>query len=83
MHTIRCWQHYFYHCNPNLLAWLQVSLYNVKSNGKRDYLSIGEDMLTTVFMVSFPTTHSRHQRHYESHNGIHFRTFLARLCCCC
>lgn len=30
---------------------LQVSLYNVKANGKRDYLSIGEDMLPTVFMV--------------------------------
>ena len=30
---------------------VQVSLYNVKANGKRDYLSIGEDMLPTVFMV--------------------------------
>lgn len=30
---------------------MQVSLYNVKANGKRDYLSIGEDMLPTVFMV--------------------------------
>ena len=30
---------------------MQVSLYNVKKNGKLDYLSIGEDMLPTVFMV--------------------------------
>jgi len=31
----------------------QVSLYNVKKNGKLDFLSIGEDMLPTVFMVRF------------------------------
>lgn len=30
---------------------LRTELYNVKSNGKRDYLSIGEDELPTVFMV--------------------------------
>ena len=31
---------------------LRTELYNVKSNGKRDYLSIGEDALPTVYMVS-------------------------------
>ncbi len=30
---------------------LRTELYNVKPNGKRDYLSIGEDALPTVYMV--------------------------------
>ena len=35
------------------ICWLaQVSLFNVKKNGKYDYLSIGEDMLPTVYMVT-------------------------------
>ena len=35
---------------------MQVSLFNVKKNGKYDYLSIGEDMLPTVYMVTrFPS----------------------------
>ncbi len=30
---------------------LRVSLYNVRANGRRDYLAVGEDMLPTVYMV--------------------------------
>lgn len=30
---------------------LRTELYNVKPNGKHDYLSIGEDALPTVYMV--------------------------------
>ena len=30
----------------------QVSLFNIKKNGKHDYLSVGEDMLPTVYMVN-------------------------------
>jgi hypothetical protein len=33
---------------------MTVSLYNVKANGKRDFLSVGEDELPTVYMVRAP-----------------------------
>ncbi len=31
---------------------IRVALYNVRGNGIKDFLSVGEDMLPTVFMVS-------------------------------
>ncbi len=30
---------------------IRVALYNVKANGYKDFLSVGEDMLPIVFMV--------------------------------
>ena len=30
---------------------IRVALYNVKANGYKDFLSVGEDMLPVVFMV--------------------------------
>ena len=40
--------------SANSCARVQVSLFNVKKNGKHDYLSVGEDMLPTVYMVLPP-----------------------------
>lgn len=31
---------------------IKVALYNVRANGYKDFLSVGEDMLPIVFMVS-------------------------------
>lgn len=47
-------QLFFANCEPlSAVSFeLRTELYNVKSNGKRDYLSIGEDELPTVYMVS-------------------------------
>lgn len=33
---------------------IRVALYNVRANGYKDFLSVGEDMLPVVFMVSPP-----------------------------
>lgn len=32
---------------------LRVSLYNVDSSGNKDYLPVGEDILPSLYMVSF------------------------------
>ena len=44
---------FFANCEPlSAVSFeLRTELYNVKPNGKRDYLSIGEDALPTVYMV--------------------------------
>ena len=44
---------FFANCEPlsAVSMDLRTELYNVKTNGKRDYLSIGEDALPTVYMV--------------------------------
>ncbi|KAK9809725.1 hypothetical protein WJX73_010815 [Symbiochloris irregularis] len=46
---------FYANCEPDVLATfdIRVSLYNVRSNGKKDYLSVGEDVLPLVFMVMF------------------------------
>lgn len=45
----------FANCEPRSAVSfeLQTELYNVKKNGKRDYLSVGEDDLPTVYMIMF------------------------------
>lgn len=44
---------FYANCEPSTLTSfkIRVSLYNVRSNGKKDYLAVGEDMLPLVFMV--------------------------------
>ena len=73
-------QLFFANCQPlSAVSFeLRTELYNVKSNGKRDYLSIGEDELPTVFMVRarllpsvFPRKHS---------DGVPARVFEAGVC---
>jgi hypothetical protein len=46
---------FFANCEPlsAVSMDLRTELYNVKTNGKRDYLSIGEDALPTVYMIMF------------------------------
>ena len=39
---------------------IRVALYNVKANGYKDFLSVGEDMLPIVFMVCHCLSHTMH-----------------------
>lgn len=39
---------------------IRVALYNVKANGYKDFLSVGEDMLPVVFMVGRCLPHVMH-----------------------
>ena len=44
---------FYANCEPDLLVTfdMRVSLFNVRPNGRKDYLSVGEDVLPLVFMV--------------------------------
>lgn len=44
---------FYANCEADVLATfdIRVSLYNVRANGREDFLSVGEDVLPLVFMV--------------------------------
>ncbi|KAK9830954.1 hypothetical protein WJX81_002346 [Elliptochloris bilobata] len=46
---------FFADCQPSAVVSFDVraSLYNVRANGRKDYLAVGEDMLPTMYMVMF------------------------------
>ena len=52
------WSLFFANCQkPSVVSFdLTVSMYNMY-NGQRDYLSIGEDMIPSVYLVSFEQSH--------------------------
>ena len=47
---------FFANCEPDSAVDFDahIALYNVRSNGKLDFLAVGEDMLPTVYFVSAP-----------------------------
>jgi hypothetical protein len=49
------WSLFFANCQkPSVVSFnLNVAMYNMH-NGQRDYLSIGEDMIPSVYLVSLP-----------------------------
>ena len=56
---------------------IKVALYNVRSSGYKDYLSVGEDMLPLVFMVC----HSLPDRHVPCLlHSIPLKEAVSRLC---
>ena len=46
---------FFANCEPQGVVSfdIQMSLYNEKANGAKDYLSVGESMLPTVYTLAF------------------------------
>ena len=44
---------FYANCEPGTLASfdIRVSLYNVRGNGKKDFLAVGDDMLPLLYMV--------------------------------
>ena len=50
---------------------IRVALYNVRGNGTKDYLSVGEDMLPVVYMVRCPVLREEWDRNTsKSYYGL-------------